>query len=150
MKKNWKILKWWILDKLHIISYSDSFVFETWTWTYRERTVNVPWTWFDNRFWPFILYSMIVSYRSPSLIVHRSWPLPRPLPWPFLTVPDRFWPFLTVSDRSWQFLKRSERVRNGHERSETARNGHGNGQERWTVRNALKPSSRDRVTLWDE
>jgi len=50
--------------------------------------------------------------RSTSLTVHRSWPLP----WPFLTVPDRSWPFLTVLDRSWAFLTVSERFRPFYER----------------------------------
>ena len=45
------------------VYYSDSFVFEAWTWT-----------WFCNRFRPFIMYSMNVSDPSSSLTVQRSWP----------------------------------------------------------------------------
>jgi hypothetical protein len=82
--------------------------------------VNVPWTWFSNRFRPFILCSMIVSYRSPFLTVT-------------MTVPDRY------HDRSWPFLAVSKTPRNGQERSGmvmvTVRNGQErsgtvNGQER--------------------
>ena len=64
----------------------------------RERTVNVPWTSFCNRFRPFILDSMIVAYRLPSLTVTNI-------------VPDRFhdcyWPFMAVQ-RPWPFNKRQE------------------------------------------
>ena len=95
----------------------------------RERTVNVPWT-YRERFPLFVPKRYCVTTRtfldvldrSTSLTVHRSWPLPWPFltvpdrSWPFLTVPDRSWPFLTVLDRSWAFLTVSERFRPFYER----------------------------------
>ena len=90
-----------------IIKYSVSFVFETWTWTYRERTVNVPWTYRERDF-------AIVSDRLPCTVwslhtVQRPWPFTVPDRSSFLTVHDRSWPFLTVLDRSWPFLTVPER-----------------------------------------
>jgi hypothetical protein len=69
-----------------VTNYSGSFVFETWTWTCRERfRLFVP-----KRYW--------VTTRKFLGVPNRS-----PLPWPFLTVtmtvPDRSWSFLNVPDR---------------------------------------------------
>ena len=60
--------------------YSVSFVFETWTWTYRDRTVNV----------------ILQSFQTVYLVQYDRWI-------PF-TVPDRSWQFLTILDRSWAYV----------------------------------------------
>ena len=94
------------LLNIHIwIRYSDSIVFEAWTLTYRESTVNL------------ILQTLQTVY----LVQHERFRTSS-----VSTVPDRFWTFndrfMTVS----KLFKRSQTVENGRIHSW---NVHANGQE---------------------
>jgi hypothetical protein len=156
-----------LLFKIEKNKYSDSFVFETWTWTYRERFrlfvqkrysvttrkfLGVP----DrspfmtvHRSWPFTVHD-----RSPFMTVHRSWPFTVHDRSPFMTV-HRSWPF-TVHDRSpfmtvhrsWPFTvpdRYHDRSWPFLKRSETVRNGHGNGQKR-----SGAVDGKGRWTVWND